>query len=425
MARSLGSLPLVREAFAAGRVSYCKVRALSRVATTPTEPELVELALGATGAQLERIVRSWRTCLQPERSASSHIRRSWSRREDDDGSVVYTLRVAPEDASIVDAAVEAARHLVVDDDDSPVETPEDLALAAAVGGDTLDLTAPTRRSEADAVLVVVESFLATGPKGCPGDSTHIVIHADLDALAEAADAARTAAERQVGTATEQRSRAIAPPACRTESGQTVSASSVLRMMCTSASQIMVHATDGRPLDLGRSQRHASDRQRRALRSRDGSCRFPGCTQRHRLIPHHVAWWSRGGPTDMDNLASLCPTHHRAVHELGYAAAALGQGRFTFHRPDGSVIPDQGDTRCDAAGRLTEAPVTNTTIVPTWGGEHLDLDHVIGGLAANTLARSGHRLGDIAYLDLDPALRSAAQWATEPTPPPPWQVVPAA
>ena len=56
VARALTLLPRVREAFANGRLSYCKVRALSRVATPTTEETLVELALGATGAQLERIV---------------------------------------------------------------------------------------------------------------------------------------------------------------------------------------------------------------------------------------------------------------------------------------------------------------------------------------------------------------------------------
>lgn len=61
------------------------MRAPSRVATGPTEAELVEIALGATGAQLERILRAWRTCLVAETSASSHVRRGLRRREEDDG----------------------------------------------------------------------------------------------------------------------------------------------------------------------------------------------------------------------------------------------------------------------------------------------------------------------------------------------------
>ena len=61
---------------------------------------------------------------------------------------------------------------------------------------------------------------------------------------------------------------------------------------------------------------------------------------------------------MDNLVLLCPTHHRSVHEVGYLAVALGHGRFTFHRPDGSVIPDVGDAPCATSEQLTGA-----TIVP--------------------------------------------------------------
>lgn len=423
VARSLGALPLVRAAFAAGRLSYCKVRALSRVATPPTEPELVELALGATGAQLERIVRAWRTALLAETSASSHVRRGWSRREEEDGSVVFTLRVAPEDAATLDAAIEAARHVVLDGDGRPVETAEEAALAEAITD-----SSPMQRAEADAVILIAEAFLVAGSSAAPGESTQVVVHADVAALDAAAEAGRAPAERlaraqeehQGGTSVEQRSRATRPAGCSLESGQPLHPSTVLRMMCASPSQLMLHAADGRPLDLGRSRRHASRRQRRALRVRDGCCRFPGCTQRHRLVPHHVIWWSRLGPTDLDNLVLVCPTHHRAVHELGYVVLALGEGRFTFHRPDGQRLPESGSVAADPSGELTPVSVLPTTIEPTWGGERLDLDHVIGGLGANALALAGHRLADIPYPDLDPALRAAVQWP-EPSAPPPWKV----
>jgi hypothetical protein len=60
VARSLPELPLVREAFAAGELSYCKVRAITRVATPETEDYLVNLGRHATGAQLEKLVRGYR-----------------------------------------------------------------------------------------------------------------------------------------------------------------------------------------------------------------------------------------------------------------------------------------------------------------------------------------------------------------------------
>ena len=60
VARALEDLPLICEKFAAGRISYSKVRAITRVATPATEEDLVMLAESSTGAQLERIAAAYR-----------------------------------------------------------------------------------------------------------------------------------------------------------------------------------------------------------------------------------------------------------------------------------------------------------------------------------------------------------------------------
>ena len=60
VARALRRLPLIDEAFAAGRLSYSKVRALTRVAESATEAALLDFALEATASQTERVVRQWR-----------------------------------------------------------------------------------------------------------------------------------------------------------------------------------------------------------------------------------------------------------------------------------------------------------------------------------------------------------------------------
>ncbi|MPQ98353.1 DUF222 domain-containing protein [Modestobacter sp. I12A-02628] len=59
-ARALCRLPVLSGAFAAGRVSYSKVRALTRIAEPGSEAELLEFARHATAAQVERVVRGWR-----------------------------------------------------------------------------------------------------------------------------------------------------------------------------------------------------------------------------------------------------------------------------------------------------------------------------------------------------------------------------
>ena len=60
VARALGGLPLIAEAFAEGRLSYSKVRALTRIAEPDTEQSLLQVANEMTASQTERLVRSWR-----------------------------------------------------------------------------------------------------------------------------------------------------------------------------------------------------------------------------------------------------------------------------------------------------------------------------------------------------------------------------
>src|SRR5690606_34113035 len=60
VARALESLPAIAAALEQGVVSYSKVRALTRVATTENESLLLGLARSATAAQLERICREVR-----------------------------------------------------------------------------------------------------------------------------------------------------------------------------------------------------------------------------------------------------------------------------------------------------------------------------------------------------------------------------
>ena len=60
VARALRELPVIRGEFGAGRLSYAKVRALTRIATPQTEAGLAELAGPMTGNQLERFARAHR-----------------------------------------------------------------------------------------------------------------------------------------------------------------------------------------------------------------------------------------------------------------------------------------------------------------------------------------------------------------------------
>src|SRR4051812_25790092 len=60
VARALRGLPRIEAAFAAGRLSYSKVRALTRIAEPDSEASLLDLVLQLTASQTERTVRQWR-----------------------------------------------------------------------------------------------------------------------------------------------------------------------------------------------------------------------------------------------------------------------------------------------------------------------------------------------------------------------------
>jgi hypothetical protein len=73
---------------------------------------------------------------------------------------------------------------------------------------------------------------------------------------------------------------------------------------------------------------------RAVRSRDGTCRFPGCaTPARRCQLDHVVRHP-DGPTTVANLQSLCSTHHGFKHHAGWRVEMDPLGICTWTAPDG-------------------------------------------------------------------------------------------
>jgi hypothetical protein len=106
VARALRTLPLASCAFQAGRLSYAKVRALTRIATPDNENDLLELAESATAAQVERTVACWRrveTLTDVERAERRHL--SWH--FDDHGMLHLRGCLDTEEAGVLLAALEA------------------------------------------------------------------------------------------------------------------------------------------------------------------------------------------------------------------------------------------------------------------------------------------------------------------------------
>jgi hypothetical protein len=107
VARKLRALPVIRGEFAAGRLSYAKVRALTRIAAPDSDAGLAEMAGPMTGNQLERFARAHRTVTRAiDEQARIQRRLTW--RLEEDGSLSLSVRLPPEDGAALLAALRAA-----------------------------------------------------------------------------------------------------------------------------------------------------------------------------------------------------------------------------------------------------------------------------------------------------------------------------
>jgi hypothetical protein len=361
VARRLGELPLVRQAFASGELSYSKVRAIARVAEPSTEEQLVLLGRHATGAQLEKIVRKFRRAtavsaeIEQDAQDNRYLRWSWN----EDGSLRLQARIPAADGALL------LKALDLNQPEHEYEPPEgaDPALEARDMGRS-NPEYPRHEyagaRHADALVATARAALAAGSsERTDGDPCQLVVHVDAETLA--GDELQSRSEIEDGPA-------LAPETMR-------------RLGCD-ASVVRIVEQDGRPLTVGRRTRIISRPLRRALRSRDAGCRFPGCTHSRFLHAHHIEHWAKGGSTDLDNLVQLCSFHHRLVHEGGYAVERAGPESVRFRRPDGRVIPDScagGRIREPGLARQHRAPIDKDTCRAKSAGDPLDYRMAVDGL----------------------------------------------
>lgn len=88
-------------------------------------------------------------------------------------------------------------------------------------------------------------------------------------------------------------------------------------------------------------RRPTAEQLRWLHARDGGCRAPGCacSGRRADLDHTIAW-ARGGPTAIDNLATLCRSDHMLKHASRWSMRQLDHGVIEWTSPLGEVIVDE-------------------------------------------------------------------------------------
>jgi Domain of unknown function (DUF222)/HNH endonuclease len=331
VAKALQRMPTIASLFAEGRLSYSKVREVTRVVDVVDEQRLAELAVTATASQLARMIAGFRSADGRRLGQQTRRRVFWLERED--GMIEVRARLPKEEAAVVIAALAAAKDQFGPPPAKPDpcnEQPEEAATAAV-----------DSYSNADALLDVARVFLNTAPEDRSGeDRTVVVVHVSAENLAEnvpagmraePADARPTGAD-PVGNVPAGMSSPDSA-VCHIDGVGSIEPATAQRLACDSAMLGALIDKHGKVLALGRTRRLVSKALRRALMIRDKMCRYPGCHQTRHLKAHHVIPWILGGCTDLENLILLCQWHHTAVHDGGVTITADGAG-WVFTKPDG-------------------------------------------------------------------------------------------
>jgi hypothetical protein len=76
-------------------------------------------------------------------------------------------------------------------------------------------------------------------------------------------------------------------------------------------------------------------RRRVLRRDGGRCRVPGCRHAVFVDVHHLKLRSEGGRNTLENLATLCSAHHRAIHRGRLVVEGSPSGGLAFRHANGT------------------------------------------------------------------------------------------
>ena len=312
VAHTLKTLPKISAAFSKGKLSYSKVRAMTRVAGTHNEDELLSFALKTTTSRVEERCRELKCgTVDSLDSAQRAIANRSLRvsRNAERGVMTISIDLPLEAGELVEKALDKAR----DDSMSKVEF--------------IDESWSTR--QADALVSMASSYLSgeVEKKHNTSDDYLVMVHVDQSALANGKGRSSLPIE------------------------------SVKRLCCDAHAVVIGEDENGEPLNIGRKTRTVPTAIKRALLARDSGCSFPGCHHTRFVDAHHIQHWSAGGETSLDNLMLLCSQHHKLVHEGGFTIERDYQNHWFFKRPDGRAVPACGyraqDTLDDDIGDLFE------------------------------------------------------------------------
>ena len=302
---ALEELPLIGEAFGEGLLSWDKTRSLTRFASLATDDALAAEAQGLSASQVQTLARRLRNPEVPDTTSAKRSLRTWWDR--DRQWFHLNGRIPGADGAVVEKALQRAESRVPLRAHNQVYDPHDMRLA-------------------DALVEIASTRLGSDPDP---DRASVVVHVDLETLVSVWGIAEV------------------------EHGPTITAQTARRLACDARLQTVLDGRDG-PVGIGRMNRTIPAWLNRQIRQRDQGCRFPGCERTRWVHAHHLVHWANGGPTDLDNLVTLCGYHHRLVHDAGWKIEGSPNGDLIFIRPDGRPYQPRPHTlRQEVSERLIE------------------------------------------------------------------------
>jgi hypothetical protein len=321
LARTLSEMPAMLDSARAGRASFTNVAMVAHLAgAVGVEPvrEYEDILLPAAETleprQMRVATETVRLRIDPDgvlADANHAHEQRWLDCDETYGGV-FVLRgqFDAEGGALLKAAIDALSH----------------GLARG------ELRAVSSR-RADALVEMPAPQLRCGDhRDVHGQRPHLTLTVSADTLrrdapradAESDDTLRVVAIAQpaelagVGPIHPEIARRIACDAVRT----------VVTVAPTPDDSSWITGTPAVQLSVGRATRTIPSSIRTALVLRDQGCRFPGCDRLPAWTDgHHIIHWADGGATELDNLVSLCRSHHRRVHEE----------RWRIHIADGNAV----------------------------------------------------------------------------------------
>jgi hypothetical protein len=345
VAHALGGLPTISKKFSEGAISYSKVRAITRVADEGNEEYLLMVATHGTAHHVERFVSQYRrakTLEDAELAMDLHEKREVTYYYDHDGCLVMKARIPADQGELIVKSLEMAM--------------EESYVGARLAGDTEE-PEPIATRRADALCEIAETYMNNSESsGSTADRYQVVVHVG----------ARHAFDHL-------------------DNGPHVSAVTSKRVSCDCSKTTIKEDENGEPLSISRRSRTIPPPMRRALKARDGGCRFPGCTNHKFVDGHHIIHWADGGETSLNNLVLLCRHHHHLVHEGGFDCKRSKEGEIYFldqkeRYLEPFATPKETTLEESLAWmycKFADKDVTAETPAAKWyAGEQMDWDHAV-------------------------------------------------